>query len=222
MSETDKIVERIKKLLRLGRGTNHTAEAMAAIKKAQELADNSGISIDGLDIDKEQIRITHESGGVKRCTFARTCSHHILSRHFSVRIFSSSFQGCVYIGPSVNIAIAKHVESFLIRECTTAWAEFEKTLPKRKVTPNKKKTFEVNFFAGIDTVLSQRPIRNDKSEIATAIELYTNSNFKLRTTKVDVPTRMDHTIARHGYLQGVSTNVSRPVESAVINKAITQ
>lgn len=222
MSETDKIVERIKKLLRLGRGTNHTAEAMAAIKKAQELADNSGISIDGIDIDKEQIRITHESGGVKRCSFARRYAHAILSRHFSVRVFSSSWQGCVYIGPSVNIAIGKHVECFLIRECTSAWAEFEKTLPKRKVTANKKKTFEVNFFAGINTVLNKRPIRNDKSEIATAIELYTKSNFKVKSTKLYPPSHIDHTVARHGYLQGVSTNVSRPVESAVINKAITQ
>lgn len=222
MSDTDKIVDKIKKLLRLGRGSNHAAEAQAAIEKAYELASGAGISIDGIDMDKDATRITHEWGGVKRCVYARRLAHGILKRHFSVLVLASSQRGCVYVGPSVNIAIAKHVEAFLIRECNTSWTAFSQTLRycRKHVTANKRKTYELNFIAGIESALRMRPIRNDRYEIQKSIDKYTEANFSVVTTKLDRPTREDKTVAANGYLHGLATNVSRPVEGSSNSKMI--
>ena len=223
MSDTDKIVDKIKKLLRLGRGSNHAAEAQAAIEKAYELASNAGISIDGIDMDKDSKRITHECGGVRRCVYARRLAHGILKRHFSVLVLASSQRGCVYVGPSVNIAIAKHVEAFLIRECASSWSAFTTSMRKQRirVTANKRKTYELNFFAGIDSALRMRPIRNDRDEIQKAIDKYTESNFSVVTTKLDKPTREDKAVATNGYLHGLATNVSRPVEGSVNSRLLS-
>jgi Protein of unknown function (DUF2786) len=220
MSDTDKIVDKIKKLLRLGRGSNHAAEAQAAIEKAYELASGAGISIDGIDIDKDTLRITHEEGGVRRCVFARRCAHGILKRHFSVLVLASSERGCIYVGPSVNIAIAKHVEAFLIRECASSWSAFSTSMRSQRITANKRKTYELNFFAGVDSVLRMRPIRNDRDEIQKAIDKYTEANFSVVTTKLDRPTREDRTVAANAYLHGLTTNVSRPVEGSVNSRMI--
>lgn len=218
MNEQDqRIIERIRKLLRLGAKTNHRAEAEAAIAKAHELAGEAGIAIDSIDADRESVRVTHEAGGPRSLTYSRKLCHGILKRHFSVHVIGDSFSGAVYVGPAVNIAIARHVENFLLRACAAAWSEYavERAVRNARKATERRRAFEKGFYAGIDNVLSRRPIRNDAADINLAIDAYTRRNFKIVSVPLNnkIPARYDHALYS-GVVAGQKTRLDRPVEAA--------
>ena len=208
-------IERIRKLLRLGR-SNHPAEAQAAIAKAHELAQGAGIAIEGIDADREPARITHERTGVKARTHARKLCHSILKRHFSVLAVGCS-SGGIYVGPAVNIAIARHVEAYLVRECSDAWMKHAKVnrIRKPRTMSDRRRVFEVMFFHAIDNALAARPVRNDQEETAQAIDRYAADQLDLKWKKQPpMPKRFSSTDSMGGFHAGEKTRVDRPVEAA--------
>jgi Protein of unknown function (DUF2786). len=214
------IIEKIRKLLRLGR-SNHQAEAEAAIAKAHELAQGAGIAIEGIDADREPARITHERSGVKARTHARVLCHSILKQHFSVWVIGCS-DGGLYVGPAVNIAIARHVEEYLLRECSAAWTKHakEQRIRKPRTMSDRRRVFERMFFRGIGSVLDARPARNDLDETAQAIERYTAEHFKVKSAPVASPKRCNGADYMGGLLAGENTRVDRPVEAATARAAL--
>jgi hypothetical protein len=213
----EQAIEKIKKLLRLGRSPNRN-EAMAAIGKAHELAAAQGVAIDGVDPDAEHAKITHESGVITRRSHARKLCHGILKRHFGVMVIGSS-DGAIYVGPDVNIQIARHVEEFLVRQVGSEWrewAELKKIGARRKAPPERRRSFENAFFGAVDLELELRPIRNDAKQIRMAIEKYVQRNFCVRTSPMNVKTSnryLDDWYA--GHEAGHNVKLSRPVDAAV-------
>ncbi len=213
-AEQLRILDRIRKLLRLGR-SSHKAEAEAAIAKAHELAQEAGIAIEGVDADQEATRITHERGSLKARTHSRLRCHNILKRHFSVWIIGSG-DGVLYVGPAVNIAIAQHVEAYLIRECSTARTAHAKAnkIRKPRTSSERRKVFELMFYHGIDEVLNKRPVRNDRDEIMQAVERYARDNFDIRSQSSQPPKRCNALDYLGGLHSGRSTRIDRPVSDA--------
>ena len=213
----EQAIEKIKKLLRLGRSPNRN-EAMAAIGKAHELAAAQGVAIDGVDPDAEHAKITHESGGITRRSHARKLCHGILKRHFGVMVIGSS-DGAIYVGPDVNIQIARHVEEFLVRHVRNEWREWEsvkKIGKRRKPSPERRRSFENAFFGAVDLELELRPIRNDAEQIRMAIEKYVQRNFCVRRSPMNVKSDnryLDDWFA--GYESGLNVKLSRPVDATV-------
>ncbi len=213
----EQAIEKIKKLLRLGRSPNRN-EAMAAIGKAHELAAAQGVAIDGVDPDAEHAKITHESGGITRRSHARKLCHGILKRHFGVMVIGSS-DGAIYVGPDVNIQIARHVEEFLVRQVGGEWREWEsvkKIGKRRKPSPERRRSFENAFFGAVDLELKLRPIRNDAEQIRMAIEKYVQRNFCVRRSPMNVKTSnryLDDWFA--GHESGRNVKLSRPVDATV-------
>jgi hypothetical protein len=213
----EQAIEKIKKLLRLGRSPNCN-EAMAAITKAHELAAAQGVAIDGVDPDAEHAKITHESGGITRRNHARKLCHGILKRHFGVMVIGSS-DGAIYVGPDVNIQIARHVEEFLVRQVGSEWrewAELKKIGARRKAPPERRRSFENAFFGAVDLELELRPIRNDADQIRLEVEKYVNRNFCVRHKPMNVKTsnrHLDDWFA--GHEAGHNVKLSRPVDAAV-------
>lgn len=225
MSE-QQLLDRIRKLLRLARGTTHRAEAEAALLKAAELADGAGLAIDGIDADRQEIRITHERGGVRRRSHSRLRCHGVLRRHFSVEVLGSSGTGCIYIGPAVNIAIAQHVEAYLLRQCADGWlvaAAAQQWGPTKAAARKKKaarQAYEVGFYFGINKVLADRPVRNDAQEIKTAVERYMGTNFKVSRKTMAAPSKQHAGAIYAGMLRGAATRVDRPVDGSDAPQAL--
>lgn len=216
----DQAIEKIKKLLRLGRSP-HRNEAMAAIAKAHELAAAQGVAIDGVDPDAEHAKITHESGGITRRSHARKLCHGILKRHFGVMVIGSS-DGAIYVGPDVNIQIARHVEEFLVRQVGGEWKEWDALKRggwhrrQRKPSPERRRSFENAFFGAVDLELELRPIRNDADQIRLEVEKYVHRYFCVRHTKMNVKTSNRHLDDWYaGHEAGHNVKLSRPVDAAV-------
>jgi len=208
-----KIVERIKKLLRLGRRTNHEGERDAALAKAAELAAAAGMEIGGIEPgETAQARITSEQVKFARRTFARVNVHFILKEHFGVFVVGGGGR-LVYFGPAVNIAIARHVEVFLLREASQGWAEYRAAnkLRKRGLAV-RRKVWENGFFIAVTAALCRRPLRNDAEELRHAVERYAHSVMKLKTTKMQIP-RGNARDFLDGQDAGRAVNLSRPVET---------
>ena len=173
------------------------------------------LAIEGIDADSEPARITHERTGVKARTHARVLCHGILKRHFSVLVLGNSGGG-VYIGPAVNIAIARHVEAYLLRECSAAWKRHAEAhrIRKPRATGNRRRVFEFTFFCGIDHVLESRPIRNDRDETMRAIERYASERFQIQKSPFAAPKRHNGADYMGGLHAGKNTRLDRPVEAA--------
>jgi hypothetical protein len=202
----EETIDRIKKLLRLGRRSDHVAEAESAMAKAMELADQAGIGIAGLESDTDTPKITHERSDLKRRSHSRARCHVILRRHFSVRVIGSSERGCLYVGPSANIAIARHVEEYLVRVCARCLSECQE---KRK-TRTFRVQFEDGFYAAISRTLRLRPIRNDWEAVSAAVEKYVGDHFKITHRSISNG-RRNNVAFMHGVSSGLATPVDRPV-----------
>ena len=221
-NDKDKTIDKIRKLLRLSNSPNHH-EAMAALLKAHELANAAGIAIDGIDPEKERVRISHQRGTVQRMSNARKHCVVTLRMHFGVDVLHSQF-GCIYVGPDVNIEIAKHVETFLLRVCSREWADFVKInrIKNTKAKLHRKASFEVGFFIGVRAVLKERPIRNDVSEIRAQVEKYVAQTFV--TKSMDIANKSGGTVNMHdrysGFSAGFKVNLTRPVNDGESRKMI--
>lgn len=210
------VVARIAKLLRLSRGTDHAAEATAALAKAAQIAAEAGLSLDGIDADATDPRIVHEAGGVRRRSHSRIRCHGVLRRHFGVDVLGSSGRGAIYVGPGINIALARHIETYLVRQCAAGVVQSPSLRRLRgRNRAAATRAWEFGFYCAIDNTLTLHPIRNDNPLVAAAIERYIADTFALTTSPVASPSRKHAADAFAGYVRGSSTPCSRPVAGTV-------
>lgn len=226
MSEKNTAIEKIKKLLRLGKRTNHKAEAENALMKAQKLAMKHGLKIDEInDADVTQ-RIVQQRGEIKRASFERQRVWRLLFDHFGVDVLFNSYRGCLYIGPEVNIAIGQHIEVFLLREASRAWDTYRakreeefsylSKAGRKSLIRHEKKAFIVGFFKGIDKTLRESPLRNDRENDALkqAIYVYKQEVIKPVVKKSGPALKLNGDVWDAGEEVGATVNLSRPVEGA--------
>lgn len=122
---TNPIIEKIKKLLRLGRCQGATpAEAAAAMSKAMQLATEHGIDLahvpTGDDGDSVMTHVTENSTmGV-----AQGYASGLVKRHFNVDTLFDSTRGkrkIHFIGLEENCHLAAYCYVYLVRAMNAAW-----------------------------------------------------------------------------------------------------
>lgn len=152
MSTTENIIERIKKLLRLGadaRGNAHEAERAMAL--AFELAEKHRVDVESLDLDEKTASAVHERWHMgRRFDRIRRAVFGMLQTFFHVTVCVSGAE-MIVVGRPHDITIARYVHDFLLRtarECLRAWEAAEKT-ERRRVTLNKRANYITGFFWGI-------------------------------------------------------------------------
>jgi hypothetical protein len=154
------ITEKIRKLLRLAKSSNH-AEAESALAKAMELAARHQVDVSALSDDDEITKLVtrYFRCGGKRIAREWREAMGIARRFFNVSTCIMQGMGKVaFIGTEVDVQIADYVTAFLVRCCRQElqrFAELEKRRGRR-MTPNKKASFITAFFGGVAVTLGDQ------------------------------------------------------------------
>lgn len=213
-SGQQKAIDKIRKLLRLGRRTGYEGERAAALAAAARIAAEAGVALDGVDADAESPRVTREEVRLARRSHARTLAHGILRYHFAVFVVGGR-GSLLYFGPAVNIAIARHVETYLLREASREWAAYraERRLRGRGLL-ERRRLWERGFFGEINAALYERPLRNDAEEARLAVEAYARSVCRITVKRHPRPRGRSRADLLAGACAGSRVNLSRPVEAS--------
>lgn len=145
------IIEKLKKLLRLGKDSKATPnEAAVAMAKALKLASDNGIDLSSIPTDDS------DHGGMAHVTEASQAgpAHRLASwlvnRHFSVAtLFDSSGKKPVihFIGIETNCQLASYCYTYLVRSSRAAWRKRE----NRRL--RDRSSFLKGYFAAIDSLM---------------------------------------------------------------------
>lgn len=236
MSEEQKetIVERVKKLLRLSKGTNSESEAENALAKAKELCAANGIRFESVDAESPQIKEVWVLKD-KRSSVSKQWIYGILDSHFGITVVFGKY-GVYFVGPEENVEIGKFLLTYLLACERRAWNAFVKSYCKtfnekgvkqfnvrviRKALTTYKKDFIVGFYAKIYARLEQQPLRNDK--VKGAVKRFLDEKYgemkKKKTSKCD---RKDDSgfFLSQGADAGKSVSLSRPIEGTAMETAM--
>lgn len=218
------IIEKIKKLLRLGRSANRH-EAELALQRAFDLASRHKVDVTTLDLDAETKKIAHEWFHVgQRISFLRQRTLGLVTAYFHVDCCTSRPR-VVFVGTPSDIAIAHYVLEFIDQQGRKWLREFEaaEKSARRKITENKRKNFIQGFIYGLAEQLKERHKTLILEDSKTAIVLaeqgrqrdaYMNELIPNMTTrKLDV-SRKNVSALMSGFIRGQATKINKPLEAA--------
>ena len=167
---SDKIIERLKKLLALAGNNPSQEEANAAMAKAQAVALEHGIDLALLgesqaESESEIIRDEMEFG--QRLPTVNTYVSNILIKYFNVRIITSGSRyggrKLIFVGKQEDINTAKYVYTWLSETMVRCWHNYYKA-NKYTVDINHKQSYLLGFYNGLSNKLAanQKDIEKDK------------------------------------------------------------
>ena len=200
MDNTDSIIEKIKKAIRLANRTTSEGERDNAMRLAKRIADANGIAFDEVKASEtatpDAIKETDEAAvNMRGSEVGFIC--YILREHFGViAMFNTlkrqpSYATISWFGSRLNIEIAKYVWHILRRESIKAWqhARVDAVKARRTILDKylgskmydiiadkdllpkvTKQTFMEGFFSAIDHKLKECPLRNDLEEAKAKAE----------------------------------------------------
>lgn len=222
---TAAIIERIKKLLRLGadnRGNSHEAER--ALQLAFELAEKYRVDMAGLDLDEQTEKIIHEHWDMgRRCDRLRRGVHSVLSSFFHVNVILSHPK-VIIVGKPSDVLIAHYIHDFLLRAGRNCLRNFEASERKvrRRMTSAKRANYTAGFIWGLFAKLGKSKEGALLSDAQSALVLaedsardaYAESTFKLEKVKALPAPRRHRGAAEAGYCDGKSTQINQPLEGS--------
>ncbi len=214
-----RIIERIKKLLRLSRSTNQH-EAQLAMQRAVELAAKHRVSIAAIDPDDDARVVTHKRRPEPRLAFEKKRAAGIVQAFFDVTVIRFP-DHLKIVGYAPDIEIAEYAYEFLVAACRCCLARYRRELADdgKKLTRTRRYNFIDGFMRGIADslskltefkdggntyalVLSTRGLQARNQYVATRWSLGRTRNPKFRTTNEALVS---------GWLQGKQTRIHRPV-----------
>lgn len=218
----ESIIERIKKLLRLGadaRGNAHEAER--ALQLAFELAEKHRVDVESLELDEKTARVVHERWHTgRRFDRIRRAVFSLLQTFFHVTVCLSGAE-MIVVGRPQDITIARYVHDFLLRtarECLRAWEAAEKSA-RRRVTLNKRANYITGFFWGISHKLRKSreaiPLTDKQGALVVAEqaerEAAMNGLAPKRRTLPALESRRHLDSLASGLRDGEKTNIHTPL-----------
>lgn len=228
MTEDDRILDKIKKLLRLSRSSN-PHEAALALQRAMELAQANGVRLASIDPDDEVAGIRHKERAETRLHYEKRLAISLVQDFFSVRIIRG-WNHLKIVGRAPDIQVAEYAYVYLVRACRlcmSAW-EKEETAACRRVTINKRRSFILGFMEGVrknihklsiqssDSIPSMAALIASKTVEVKRRDAYVAERWKLETLP-RVKFKLTDSAATNGFLDGMKTNLNRPVSGAEIN-----
>jgi len=218
------ILEKVKKLLRLGTKNSNLHEAEIALKRAFELAQRHNIDVESLDLDEHTEKVAHEwFSFTKRASFLQVRAVGIVASYFNVEV-CRDWEKIVYVGKPTDIAIAHYVYDFIVRVGRSELRQYEisERKQRRKMSTGKRKQFTQGFLYGISAQLrkSKEQIILTDSQTALVVadgaarERYMDELIPKRKTIKLTEGRKNRTALDHGYMRGKETNINTPLEGA--------
>ncbi len=196
--KSEKIIERVKKLLSLAASAN-PHEAELATLKANQLLLKHNLSFSGDSTDDEEL-VVEKVCEQKRRNSKLQCIYHIL-QSFMVRPVFNYGRGKVYIevtGTKSNVSMAQYVSDFLSHELDRLWSEVKGANPELRGTKHKN-----SFLSGLS--------EGYKSKIKSSINSFSQEE-KLALVKLERD--LDLKIKKfYRGLQSTSFNSSRDSRS---------
>jgi hypothetical protein len=161
MDTPKEIIEKLRKLLRLGESSN-IHEAELAMQRAQELATKWKISLAELsEADQAPEDFVREDVRFQKRTFHQRFIDRIINKHFNVSVvFRSSGLGVWYIGKPSDIAFARFVNDYLAGEFPHQYTLFRKTCPDVA----HRHTFFWGMYRGLDEKLTEARKATERRE----------------------------------------------------------
>lgn len=213
------ILERIKKLLRLGQSSN-SAEAALAMQRAFELASKHGVEVESLDLDERTEKLVHEYFQCgQRPGYLRLRILNILVRYFRVEV-CLSYPRVVFAGRESDVQIAGYVYEFLVWAGQKALRDFiaAEKAARRTTNAAKKNNFTQGFIYGIASQLEAakpKEIEDSKSAIVLAEKAARQAYIKelipnQETKKLKGPPQNRSALMR-GWDEGKQTNINQPL-----------
>lgn len=205
-----KIIERIKKLLRMKNGGT-AAEIETALFLAQQIAHKHGIDIKSINENElEREPITHENiNELSRIQLECKYAALILQEHFNVKVFVQKFfdlTKLVFIGTKTDIEIARYIYNFLVRHFRREWK-----LKKGRL--RNRQAFLFGMFCGLNNKLnSLKPKIEQQEGIILSGDKLRRNDYMLKIfgeTKSESvrPDRFANAAADAGYKAGKETNI---------------
>lgn len=203
------IIEKIKKLLRLGRDKSATpAEAAVALQKAQDLAAEHGVDLGALPPDQDG------TGGMSHSTEnstkgpAQVRASSLVKRHFNVEtVFDSTGPKRVihFIGVETNCQIAAYVYIYVVRAANSAW----------KNRSNKRLRDRTAFISGfISAIDRMMPEKFHQPGLVVAADRYIEGvilagKTGIKITGLKTPKKpLSEKAFRDGYIEGTGAGIN--------------
>lgn len=162
----DPVIEKIKKLLRLGQ-SNNRHEAELALQRAFEIAERNNIDLAALDLAEDLKKIARRAYHVgSRLSYTRKSALRIVGTFFNVTPVVG--RPCiVFVGTAADVEIAVHVFEFITRCCNRDLLAARKRAARRRFTRNQMLNFVNGFFYAIGGNLRQA-----RAEVLVAHDQY--------------------------------------------------
>lgn len=225
------ILEKIQKLLRLGRSSN-PHEAELAVQRAYELAAKHQVDIESVNLDDDSRRIIAERiPHGARTSFARKKILNLVVGYFNVsaviqtvpiaaRQLGIARPELVWIGKPVDIAIARYVYDFLHTACARALKVFCAGKSRRPARSTQE-TFIQGWIYGVGHKLHE-------TELALSIDLrvlisrekqrrekFLDQLFGrgMKPVKAEISGRGNREALLEGFARGKEVKIRKPIAS---------
>jgi hypothetical protein len=149
MDTPKEIIEKLRKLLRLGESSN-LHEAELAMQRAQEIATKYRISLSELSESEQNAESYTREDLRRKRTFHQRFVDWIVRKHFNVHVILKSDGGVWYVGKTSDIEFAKFVNDYLCAEFPRQWGFFRKTCDDAHMH-----TFFHGMWKGLDEKLTE-------------------------------------------------------------------
>lgn len=245
MDTQDEIINKIRNIVRLARRAGTDGERTAAENAAQRLAAKHGIALETIEeTDSEaNAKVFEDAEFHVVPKMEAGYITHILREHFGIVLIQFRAIGdrkarLTWVGTAINVDIAKHVYTVLLRACRKDWGEartarrkaqktridFRTTSAERHAIVVLRKLSQRSFYDGwfamIDKKLRENPLRNDleqfnaekKAAERKFAEMQKRDNINER--KRESPeNKTDRLSLELGIAAGSKINLNRPCEA---------
>jgi hypothetical protein len=228
---TSEVLDKIKKLLRLGQSPNRH-EAELAVQRAFELASRYQIDIESVSLEDDVRKIVAEHFPTPgRLSFTRKKILNLLQSYFNITIVSQPVPKwartetrqpkITFIGKPVDIQIAIYVYDFLHTACAQALREFIK-LHRRKPSRSTQENFIQGFVWGVSSKLREAKAELTEQQNALIVsedgrrEQFSDGYFKggkLTPVKAEV-SRENRAASAIGFHQGQKVEIRKPIATS--------
>jgi Protein of unknown function (DUF2786) len=161
IQQKDKIIDKIRKLLKLGESPNEH-EAQSAIMKAQKLALKNGIEISEIKQESNDAVVDQYIDPLTRVPLFKRRISALLATNFRVVVIRDkvfSWEDVKYkeimlvVGLPEDVAIFKQVFAYTVESYSiylnAFLKKYKKTYPRRKIKQNLKNDYMIGFLSGL-------------------------------------------------------------------------
>lgn len=227
---TAEVIEKIKKLLRLGTSSNRH-ESELALQRAFELARKYQVEVAELDLDERTEKVTHEwFGFAHRASFLHVRACQIVIAFFRVKAVIQ-FPMVAFVGNPADIAIAHYAFQFIVGAGKRELRAFEiaQREARSKMSTGKRKQFLQGFIYGISSNLKkseEQLVISDATAALVVAQEREREGYVARELCPQGPAikvkegKKNLTALMHGYSRGRDTQINQPLERGAASERL--